>query len=257
MKFTFIVVLSVCIPFFVEGKITITQEKADQVGLLIWKNECGGKVEGLTSWNKGEEFASMGIGHFIWYPKEKKSKFKETFPDLLTYLKEKKVVLPKWLEMSSACPWNSREEFYEHFHDPQMVELRRLLEETKGEQARFIGMRLEEALPKIKEGLSAEEQKQLEKQFKRVAAGPKGIYILMDYVNFKGEGVSVKEKNAGEGWGLRQVLLEMPKVKGATPAEQFAEAAKVVLKRRVLNSSPEKNEKQWLEGWCNRLESYK
>jgi hypothetical protein len=48
----------------------LTQEQAQTIGRQIWKNECGGTQEGLTSWNKGEEFPSLGIGHFIWYPKD-------------------------------------------------------------------------------------------------------------------------------------------------------------------------------------------
>ena len=41
----------------------------DRIGKRIWQNECGGTADGLTSWNAGENFASLGIGHFIWYPK--------------------------------------------------------------------------------------------------------------------------------------------------------------------------------------------
>ena len=40
----------------------------ERIGKRIWSNECNGTVDGLTSWNTGENFASLGIGHFIWYP---------------------------------------------------------------------------------------------------------------------------------------------------------------------------------------------
>ena len=33
------------------------------------KMNAGGTISGLTSWNVGENFASLGIGHFIWYRK--------------------------------------------------------------------------------------------------------------------------------------------------------------------------------------------
>ncbi|PWU11360.1 MAG: hypothetical protein C5B47_00975, partial [Verrucomicrobia bacterium] len=36
------------------------------IGAQVWKNECAGTTSGLTSWNRGEDFASLGIGHFIW-----------------------------------------------------------------------------------------------------------------------------------------------------------------------------------------------
>ncbi|RYD29224.1 MAG: hypothetical protein EOP87_18635, partial [Verrucomicrobiaceae bacterium] len=38
------------------------------IGRKIWQNESGGTVNGLTAWNGGEGFPSLGIGHFIWYP---------------------------------------------------------------------------------------------------------------------------------------------------------------------------------------------
>ena len=38
------------------------------IGDQIFKNEGGGNVNNLVHWNDGENFASMGIGHFTWYP---------------------------------------------------------------------------------------------------------------------------------------------------------------------------------------------
>jgi hypothetical protein len=54
------------------------------IGIKIWFNECGGKVEGLSSWNEGENFASLGIGHFLWHPpKSKQATYNSGFPGLL------------------------------------------------------------------------------------------------------------------------------------------------------------------------------
>jgi hypothetical protein len=47
----------------------LTPRELDVIGHRVWQNECNGTREGLTSWNTGENFASLGIGHFIWYPK--------------------------------------------------------------------------------------------------------------------------------------------------------------------------------------------
>jgi hypothetical protein len=47
----------------------LSHSDALKVGKRVWQNECGGTISGLTSWNQGEDFASLGIGHFIWYPK--------------------------------------------------------------------------------------------------------------------------------------------------------------------------------------------
>ncbi len=48
-----------------DSSLSISASEAKAIGKRIWINECGGTVEGLTSWNKGEYFASLGIGHFI------------------------------------------------------------------------------------------------------------------------------------------------------------------------------------------------
>ena len=77
-------------------------------GKKLWQNECAGTVEGLTSWNQGEDFASLGIGHYIWYPEGKRGPFEESFPDLVRFLVAGKVVLPSWLAEARACPWSTR-----------------------------------------------------------------------------------------------------------------------------------------------------
>ena len=61
--------------------ITISHSDALKVGKRVWQNECNGTISGLTSWNQGEDFASLGIGHFIWYPKERRGPFEEEFPE--------------------------------------------------------------------------------------------------------------------------------------------------------------------------------
>ncbi|MBX9724225.1 MAG: hypothetical protein K2X81_22645, partial [Candidatus Obscuribacterales bacterium] len=48
-------------------KLHLSEKEAAAVGQKIWRNECSGSIDGLTSWNAGEEFPSLGIGHFIWY----------------------------------------------------------------------------------------------------------------------------------------------------------------------------------------------
>ncbi|HEX4630297.1 MAG TPA: hypothetical protein VH188_04970, partial [Chthoniobacterales bacterium] len=60
--------------------INLSPAETRRIGNKIWQNECGGTVAGLTSWNAGENFASLGIGHFIWYPKGVRGPFDESFP---------------------------------------------------------------------------------------------------------------------------------------------------------------------------------
>ena len=44
----------------------LSEAEKEWLGRNIFKNECDSNFECLTTWNKGEEFPSLGIGHFIW-----------------------------------------------------------------------------------------------------------------------------------------------------------------------------------------------
>ena len=71
---------------------------------------------------------------------------------------------------------------------------------------------------------------QVQQRFDRVASTAMGCYALVDYVNFKGEGVLATERYAGQGWGLLQVLEGMTQeCSGRAAVKSFAESAKTVL----------------------------
>ena len=236
------------------SEIRISDAEADRIGQKIWRNECHGTRDGLTAWNKGEDFPSLGIGHFIWYPEGKRGPFKESFPGLKDYLQSQGVKLPRWLAAAQACPWPDRASFMADFRSPRMEELRSLLASTVGQQARYAALRLEAALPKMLAAAPADEREKIRRNFYRVANSPGGLYPLMDYVNFKGEGTSPTERYQGEGWGLAQVLAGMSD--NGSPAAAFAKSADRVLTRRVELSPPARGEKRWLAGWRNRLATY-
>ncbi len=235
--------------------LSISAQDANKISERIWKNECAGTVEGLTYWNKGENFASVGIGHFIWYSAKQQERFQETFPALLEFLQKQGATLPTWLKVSSACPWNSRDEFYADTNSSKMKSLRQFLFDTRSLQAVFMANRLENILPQLIDHCSVEEKERINGLFSRLAKDPHGLYALLDYLNFKGSGTSPKESYKGQGWGLLQVLQRVPS-SSTQPLVDFVEAAKAVLKQRVQNSPPERNEGQWLKGWFNRLDSY-
>lgn len=235
--------------------LTISKETADAIALKIWKNECACSVEGLTCWNKGENFGSFGIGHFIWYPAGRKESFQETFPELLTFLEKQGVILPYWLAAHPCCPWNSRDEFYQEIGSTKMIELRTLLYDTRDLQAIFIAERMDNLLPSIIKELPETKKKAVSVVFKRLEDDPRGIYALIDYINFKGVGLSQKETYNGRGWGLLQVLERVSPL-SKDLLKDFVTAAKQVLQERVDNSPPERNEKRWLAGWHNRIDTY-
>jgi len=226
------------------------------IGRRVWQNECGGTREGLTSWNSSENFASLGIGHFIWYPKGVTGSFEESFPELVRFLAGNGVKLPPWLEPGLACPWNTRAEFQAAAKGSRMGELRELLASTVALQGRFLARRMERALPKLLAAAPAGRREQVRRQFERLAATATGTFALIDYVNFKGEGTNPKERYKGEGWGLLQVIEGMDAAEGAAAARAFGESAVRVLSRRVKNSPPGRNEAQWLPGWSRRVVAY-
>ena len=230
----------------------ISDNQATEIGRRIWKNECAGTVAGLTSWNAGENFASLGIGHFIWYPAGQRGPFEESFPGLARFLKANGQPVKDW--MLGPCPWKTRSEFTGAAKGPELTELRSLLAGTIALQARYAADRLHAALPKMLAAAPPNDRARVAENFRRVAAEPLGYYALMDYVNFKGEGINPSERYRGQGWGLLQVLSDMKPGGAALPA--FERSADEQLTLRVKNSPPERNEAKWLPGWRNRLKTY-
>jgi hypothetical protein len=234
----------------------LTPRELDSIGRRVWQNECGGTREGLTSWNQGENFASLGIGHFIWYPKGVNGPFDESFPTLLRFFSANGVKLPAWLKAEDDCPWSTRAEFTAASKGEKMNELRDLLADTVQFQARFLAQRMDASLPKMIESAPKAQRAKIKANFDKLAATQRGTFALIDYVNFKGEGTKDTERYKGEGWGLLQVLAGMGESEGASPAALFAKSAEEVLTRRVHNSPPERHEEKWLPGWKNRVRAY-
>ena len=251
---------SLCLPLAGAQTIAISDAQALSAGQHLWKNECEGKVAGLTSWNAGEDFASLGIGHYIWYPAGKRGPFEESFPELLRDLQAHGQTLPSWLQSIPPCPWSSRTEFLRAENGPLLRELRALLAKTVGLQARFSADRLQAALPKMLADAPPAQRESVRRQFARVAASPHGVYALVDYVNFKGEGVLPTERYQGKGWGLLQVLAGMKTDPAAVPGPaatgEFAASAARVLTERVILSPPARGEARWLPGWKSRVRTY-
>jgi len=240
-----------------EYPINPSNAEALWIGKKIWQNECHGSIKGLTSWNEGENFASLGIGHFIWYPEGVRGPFEESFPKFLNFVVENHTDLPVSLQYRQICPWNSRPEFLRAQNSPQMNELRQFLAHTVRLQAEFMVVRLQNSLSKMLQEAAPSGRANVEQQFARLASTPNGRYALVDYVNFKGEGVLPTERYRDDGWGLLQVLEGMRGTgSGASAGREFSCSAAAVLTRRVRNSPPERKELRWLPGWINRVNSY-
>jgi len=245
-------------------KIKLSYDQLTYIAEQVWHNEADGNLDYLLYWSPNESFLSLGLAHFIWYAEGKENRYREMFPLLVDYLAGNNVRLPEWLDAKSACPWNSREEFQEakknnskKYHD-----LYELLVRSMPIQAEFIIERMQDSLRNmLATTKSQEEKKRLKRNYMKVlydengTVSIQGLYEIVDYVNFKGEGTSKKERYHDEGWGLRQVLQEMDE-QAKDPRKAFADAAKKVLQRRIDNAPPDRNETRWREGWFKRIDSY-
>lgn len=248
-----------CFPAILHARCSLSIDAVEARVLAdkVWRNESGGDVDKILWWNRGEAFASVGIGHFIWFPAGVDEPFQESFPELLSFLSFRGVTMPTWLADDKArdCPWPTRAVFLEQRHEAKATELQRFLIDTIALQGAFMLARLESAIDRMAVTLPARDAGTLESRFCALAATPVGRYAMVDYVNFKGEGTEPGERYGGEGWGLKQVLEEMS---GELPAnEDFAAAAAKVLERRVRNAPSERREQRWLSGWLRRVDSYR
>lgn len=226
------------------------------IGRKIWQNECAGNVDGLTTWNVGEEFPSLGIGHFIWYPAGYNGRFNETWPQFIAFAKQQSATPPP-VALERHSPWKSKTEFQQDFNGPRLSALRKWLAANVTLQTDFIIARSHAALPKILAAAPASEKARIEANYRKVATTPQGTYALIDYVNFKGDGTQVSERYKGMGWGLLQVLGGMKEAPtGPAAAKEFTASAKRILSRRIANSPAERGEKRWEPGWHNRCATY-
>jgi hypothetical protein len=239
---------------------SLTTYELNVISDKIYQNETGGNPKYLMFWSSNEDFASLGIGHFIWYPKEEPKRFDETFPSMIDYYVANKIEVPKWLleARKVGAPWKNREVFERSRGDREFQQLRTLLINTKALQTQFFFDRLHASIPEILKNVAPEYRKHIVNNYNALAKTKGGWYPLIDYINFKGKGVKATERYNNQGWGMLQVLKNMRPVNiGAGALAEFSRVAYLVLERRVKNSPPEKNEKKWLKGWKKRTDSYR
>lgn len=261
----------------------LSDEEAAEIGRKIWQHESSGKL--LVWWDDTCDCPSLGINNYLWFPAGHQAPFQEQFLALLRFMKGRGVEPPEWLRGLPDAPWRTRAEFFSEVltlerwrtnpppawnmtpemfaaaDSPRVAELKEFLARAVPEQARFSAQRMVDALPKILDALPQAERPRIERQFYRVACSTGGLFALVDYVNFKGEGVNPKERYNGLGWGLLQVLEGMSEPEAGQPAlDEFADSAERTLRRRVDNAPPDRAEKErgtWLPIWLRRVQSYR
>ena len=262
MRFILFFILSVSALFATE--IKLTNKQANFIAQKVWENEGAGLDKYLVHWNDGEDFASVGIGHFIWFSEGHTERFREVFPMVIAFMEEKGVKMPDWLNSKTALLWDNKEAFYKakKTNSKKYVELFKFLKATMPEQAAFMAQRLSAALPQMLETIdNPEKQELIKERFYEVmhnqdgSVNERGLYVLLDYTNFKGEGTLKSERYNGQGWGLLQVLEHMDS-RESNRLKAFAESAKAMLSRRIKNSPPARGEERCIKGWNVRLETY-
>ncbi|MDG6777949.1 hypothetical protein QCB44_04425 [Thiomicrorhabdus sp. zzn3] len=240
------------------------------IGQRIYQNECAGQPRYLTHWGKGEEFPSLGIGHFIWLPKGVEVPFEQTFPKLFDFVSASKPA-PAWLEVlrkqsgSSAdfyAPWSNRQQFEQAWSSSELSSLRDWLLQTQELQARFIVQSFEARWDKALQSLDSHEQQILTQELSKLTAFKQGQFAVIDYFNFKGIGGNSKEQYQGEGWGLIEVLHNLNRnydsasLNETQRLQAFVDSAKQRLELRVKLAPKERKESRWITGWFKRLDGY-
>jgi hypothetical protein len=265
----YILIVALFLCSFAEPGFAVTQQQliaispaiALPIGVKIWFNECGGSINGLTSWNIGESFASLGIGHFIWYPFPGRATQEDGFPRLIKYMEAHNIAVPAWLhgKLGLYCPWHNREEFISSQNSERMRELRLFLQQTIPIQAQYMAHHLEQIIPKFLARVPPVERPYICQQFYTLARTPQGIYALIDYLNFKGPGIgsTTVQHKIDQGTGLLQVLEGMRLAPpNMVPMQAFVWSAKNALIRRVQNIPPQYHAERWLVGWFKRVNTY-
>jgi hypothetical protein len=251
-RYTLILILSITLN--ASNILEITESDLNEVAQKIYKNECNADINNLVVWNQDEHFLSAGIGHFIWYHKsEKNLKYVESFPDLIEFMHQNGVTLPYFLKESRSNPWRTKEAYLKDTKIKK--DLQQFMISTIDFQTKYLIERLNRAVPKMMD--LASDKRAFKDQFLRVFNSRGGLYALVDYVNFKGEGIAQSERYNNQGWGLLQVLECMRgEERGKKALSEFSECAKKVLRERLHNAPDKTIEKRWIKGWIKRAESY-
>lgn len=267
---------------------TLTPQTLKSLTQIVFKNETNCKKEHLISWNEKEDFPSLGVGHSIWFPAHVQPGFQETFPALVEFFRKKhtKKSLATWPAILDAkplgpAPWSTRDEFLK----ADKTELQNFLShpEVMAWQTEFMVLRARKSVDAILLRISQEgpegkkKEKQIRQILKKLLSTDEGLIAIVDYVNFKGEGLDPKEVTPDDAhpWGLKPVLEKMPLIHPETvvcdPKDTrhysekkclsytFSEAVFWALARVAQNwgtpgSAAQLTREKWLQGgWVRRI----
>jgi len=239
--------------FFIEPReIVVNQSQAHQIGSKIGVNEGVTSRISQVAWHQDDRYSTLGIARFIWYPPSE-SRESMSFNGLLTSLSQSGT-LPHWLMDVEDPPWHSKDAYMSVEHDVFKRQLGDFLQENIGEQTQYLILNIESTLPNIIKVIQNPFAKMhAYENFYRIAMQDNGVYALLDYVVFQGDGLALNERYNNQGWGLLQVLENMSE-NSDNLLQGFMTSANYLLTRRIANAPS--NETKLLPAWQYRLRTY-
>ncbi|MBX9742927.1 MAG: hypothetical protein K2W99_05270 [Chthoniobacterales bacterium] len=267
-----------------EPSIYFSDDALSDLGNRLWTTYSPEKK--VVIWDE-RGFACIGIAQCLWNPVGTTSSFGEDWPATARFLKNHGIAIEEW--MLGPCPWSTEKEFNDALqNDPRLQRLITLLSTPAAitEQAHCIVENFKQAFSPISESsilknLPPGEAKLLAAYFWAVShcygdnCKPLGLFALIDYVHYKGEGLGGGYNT--QSWGLQRVLWNMQNVDPEfvhthTALETFIVSAKQVLEERITNyrierdrnNTPVTNDKpnanfdeaQYRKLWHDHLDAY-
>ncbi len=276
------------------ANLRLSEKDFNKIINYVSNNEFGNNPDGIVSWNDGEDFASLGKGHFIWYPEGVPQKFEESFRKFAHFLgqrwrfeglSESEEQVFAWAKnfiytsdnKIRFCPWSTKSAF-EAWKRSRPSDFRMLVQflhhpKISWIQAQYLDADFKESLVKVVTELrSADDlrameapvsggifkvRQKLEENILALLDSKMGYAALLDYRNFKGDGTDSTMRYKKVGWGLQQVLYYMrPERSVIATQKNFALAALNRLERRAKLSDRNIEREVWIHGWANRVLGY-
>ena len=228
-----------------------SKDMLEMIAEMLFYNEGKNDNVNLIFWNSKENFASMGIGHFLWDAKSDS----DQFPKFIAYVKQKGIDVPK--EFDGEIPWKSKEELDNARLNGKLEHLYSFLTNPDVMKMQIEYVQQNFVMDLFMTALNMEKSKEANvvKSLRRITQEPMGWYLLLDYANFKG--MSSKQVEGYDvSWGLVEVLYRMDD--SGDVFKDFEKSADYVLTNRVKNAPSNKKsaDEEFLPGWKARISSY-
>lgn len=229
----------------------------------LLNNETGCKAGNMMEWDSkaGEFFPSIGLPHVVGFPVGARKVVDESFPRFWQYLQQNYKGTTRWPDLKlvgESVPWKTKKEFET---DPVVKDLNRFLldPDVMELQGQFAVQRATSSIGAILAANSLDPNPRVRtgelcSRFKNLLKTPQGLQAIVDYVNWKGEGIHYSEQTDTKHirWGLKQVLENIGTVDPKNAHLQFADAASRALAER---SSDDSRIKKSMPGLQSRIES--